>query len=912
MAGAKQAFPNEVQRLIRYLPESDENEREQLRSAADEQFGGVSTEKLRIYAPLDRVKAQLAKEHRLDDLEKLVRYERENPNTHAVKGRLSPSIEVPGIATSSLPKEIVRLDDDELPLVTKLTDMTWVDGRLRIRGYAYVCNVPVASAPRIPLLGWLTCTRSHRRVPLRMVSRFEPCATTESKQALHCYDWAGFECFVDPARLRSGGGWKPSTWSLTLAGWASGKTRKAGLAPGEVGTSEHPHAHRLDTNTLWVSSFRKKRLEFTIEPVAAELTGHSGSSDGDLTLELRVPAGLEHLVVSHGPAKAPTEREFRPAENNRVTISLSDLAVADSTDTRELRVQAVVGGQRTPVVVSPGVIAGKYSIGTEREISVGVNATAGLVLHDRLRQPIVDDLTWVDGALVMRGSYTGDADKVMVLRHGERFEEIVIEPDIDADRFTATILPDRIDFYGDPLPLRKGRWYFSFRERGGWDNSHDVPVKIRPDLIDQLPLKQTSRNRTFTVDHRFHGRIFLQSSSMLDNTEKGTYRQRRLREVFTAEQKRLPLREAVFYNSFGGKQFSDSPRAVLEELQRRGEDVEHLWSVDDQQVALPPGVTPVEWQSHAWYEALARSRYVVTNVGIGDWFERREGQTVVQTWHGTPLKKIGADLLGTPRANRAYIASLPFRSRQWDFFVSPNAFTTPIIRNAFQCESEILESGYPRNDVFHSPDREIRAERTRKLLGIPEDKKVVLYAPTWRDDQRYNGKRFKLDLRIDLASAQQELADDHVLLFRKHPKVLDSIPGAGQGFIWDVSAYPDIADLYLITDILITDYSSVFFDFAHSGKPMLFFTYDLEHYRDTLRGFYFDLTTRAPGPLVKTSEELMKAIRGIDEVIAEYREQYDAFVHDFCHPSDGLATTRVVDRMLTGREPLDPVGDPDR
>jgi CDP-glycerol glycerophosphotransferase len=175
---------------------------------------------------------------------------------------------------------------------------------------------------------------------------------------------------------------------------------------------------------------------------------------------------------------------------------------------------------------------------------------------------------------------------------------------------------------------------------------------------------------------------------------------------------------------------------------------------------------------------------------------------------------------------------------------------------------------------------------------------VVLYAPTWRDDQRYASQRFKLDLQIDLPALREELADDHVLLFRKHPKVLDSVPGAGQGFVWDVSAYADIADLYLITDVLITDYSSVFFDFAHSGRPMLFFTYDLEHYRDTLRGFYFDLSSRAPGPLIKTSEELIKAIRDIDAVSESHRAQYEEFVRDFCEPSDGLATKRVVDRML--------------
>ncbi|MCD9903063.1 CDP-glycerol glycerophosphotransferase family protein, partial [Streptomyces sp. MT29] len=339
---------------------------------------------------------------------------------------------------------------------------------------------------------------------------------------------------------------------------------------------------------------------------------------------------------------------------------------------------------------------------------------------------------------------------------------------------------------------------------------------------------------------------------------------------------------------------------VYEELVRRGVEVEHIWIQNSGLPEMPTEATVVTWGTRECYEALARSRYVVVNTAIGDWFVARPGQRVVQTWHGTPLKKIGADLLGSSKSNPAYIASLPHSYRQFDFVVSPNAYTTEIMSRAYCIEGDMFESGYPRNDVFYAPDREERAARVRERLGLPEGKKVVLYAPTWREDQRHASKLYKLDLRIDLAAAQAELGDDHVLLFRKHPRVHGSVPGAGLGFVWDVTQYPDIADLYLVADVLITDYSSALFDFAHSDKPMLFFTYDLEHYRDTLRGLYFDFTTRAPGPLLKTSDELVEAIRDINAVEADYREKYAQFKKDFCEPGDGRATARVVDRMLAG------------
>lgn len=876
--------------------------------------------------PVERVKWQLAAEERVDDLNTVLRFERENPAAFHVRGLRRARIEIPGLDTRSLPEEVTRLRAGELPARAKLTSLTWEDGRLMVRGYAYLVNSPMDAKPRIPRLAWLRQRGSRRRVPLTLRTVHAPQATADSKQALHSYDWSGFEIALDPRKFTHRGDWADGDWALTLAVPGPGGAHLGGVLKTQIGTSGHSQVRFVEDGVRLIAGFAEDRLRFTVDRVPAEITGQSRLA-GDLELRVRVresawAAGgpLRLRVVRAGseePRDLPLEElseESRTAGGWRLCAArmpLSDLCVAksDTDKTHDFHVFFVFAdGTTRRATVAADFAAGSHPLGAVpggregRELALTTDGPGLLKVHDRMCQPVVDALEWTDGGeLTLEGGYAGPGERMeLILRHGERFEEQTVPLRFADGRFSARVRPDFAESYGTMLPLRKGRWYFSFRAVGAWDNKADAPVKIRADLVDRLPLAHRGEHRTYTVERRFFDRIFLASGQVLTEEERGAYRQRQLREEFTAEQKALPLRDAVFYNSFGGKQFSDSPRAVYEELVRRGLDVEHLWSVSDQQVALPPGVRPVEWHSREWYEALARSRYVVTNVGIGDWFERREGQRVVQTWHGTPLKKIGADLLGTPKANRAYIASLPHRSRQWDFLVSPNAFTTPIMRDAFCCETEILESGYPRNDIFHARDRVKTAARVRETLGIPEGKKVVLYAPTWRDDQRYGGTRFKLDLHVDLTAAQRELGEDHVFLFRKHPKVLDSIPGAGQGFVHDVSAYPDIAELYLIADVLITDYSSAFFDFAHSGKPMLFFTYDLEHYRDTLRGFYFDFQARAPGPLIKTSEELVRAIGNLDEVRAEYREQYAEFVRDFCEPADGLATRRVVERMLEG------------
>lgn len=177
--------------------------------------------------------------------------------------------------------------------------------------------------------------------------------------------------------------------------------------------------------------------------------------------------------------------------------------------------------------------------------------------------------------------------------------------------------------------------------------------------------------------------------------------------------------------------------------------------------------------------------------------------------------------------------------------------------------------------------------------------------PTWRENNEGFSGGYKLDLRIDLDEARRELGEDHVLLIRSHHHVTEQVrDGVRDGFVVDVSRWPDAADLLLVADVLISDYSSAMFDFAHTDRPILLFTYDLEHYRGTLRGFNFDLEEKAPGPLLADSASLIEAVRNADAVGAEYAEARAAFRAEFCDLDDGRAAERVVERMLAmGAEP---------
>src|SRR5699024_1266551 len=243
----------------------------------------------------------------------------------------------------------------------------------------------------------------------------------------------------------------------------------------------------------------------------------------------------------------------------------------------------------------------------------------------------------------------------------------------------------------------------------------------------------------------------------------------------------------------------------------------------------------------------------------------------------TPLKKMLYDMDQVYGRQEGYLERVSHAVDQWDYLISPSSYATQRFRSAFRFQKEILEVGYPRNDIFYQRDLEERIKRLKRSLRIPKGKKVILYAPTFRDDETKGENQFVFDLQFDMERMKEALSEDYIILLRMHVVIKNQIqiPEEFQEFIFNVTSYPDIQDLLLVSDILITDYSSVMFDYANLRRPMLFYTYDLEKYRDDVRGFYIDLEEEAPGPLLRDTDELITSIKQIDEVCENYNIRYD-------------------------------------
>ncbi len=349
------------------------------------------------------------------------------------------------------------------------------------------------------------------------------------------------------------------------------------------------------------------------------------------------------------------------------------------------------------------------------------------------------------------------------------------------------------------------------------------------------------------------------------------------------------LENAVFFESFYGRNASCNPRAIDRELARVAPSVTRYWSVVDLSVEVPAGAIPVVEGSPQWWRARGASRLLVVNDWLRRRYERRPGQIVLQTWHGTPLKRLALHRPGfDPRRMLAVIRE----SRRWDVLLAQNPYGERILRKAYAfLRKPIWVEGYPRNDALTAgaADGPAGGAATRASLGIPGDVRVILYAPTWRDDR---------EMMVDFLDAELLAAQTRaVVLVRGHSRTI--LPGSDThgARVIDVTAYPDMADLLVIADALITDYSSVMFDYTATGKPIFFFTPDIEQYREQLRGFYFDLPAHAPGPILATQEELTSALASI-EVPEEYAQRYARWQQQFNARDDGHAAERVVARIL--------------
>lgn len=384
-----------------------------------------------------------------------------------------------------------------------------------------------------------------------------------------------------------------------------------------------------------------------------------------------------------------------------------------------------------------------------------------------------------------------------------------------------------------------------------------------------------------------------------------------IRVLYKLTYKLIPVDpKLVIFISFHGRGFSDNPKAIFEAMKEDPafSDYKFIWFIKNHKKKniKIPGAKVVEYFSIPYFYYLSRAKFWIINCKMPLYISKKPNQVYLQTWHGTPLKKLAHDI-DVAEDTTFYRSGVSYEKMvdsydqdvaRYNYMISPNTFCTDVFQTSFRIDKDrLIETGYPRND-FLSNYTEEDVIRIKKKYGIPLDKKVILYAPTWRDNS-YVAAGYTFELKADFHKWKENLPEDTIVLFKPHYLIINRFENdhSLDGFLYSIPASAEISELYIVADSLVTDYSSVFFDYAILKRPIYFYMYDLEEYAQDLRGFYLDIHKDLPGKIYRKESDLLHSLA---------KEEYDFskledFNRLFNNKEDGKASKRVLSILAKDR-----------
>ena len=519
----------------------------------------------------------------------------------------------------------------------------------------------------------------------------------------------------------------------------------------------------------------------------------------------------------------------------------------------------------------------------------GLTRRARLALDDQLLEDaerggsaVVDEILLEDTELVLRGS--APAAEVIELRGGSAM--LRTELSVAGGRFEGRLLLQHDPWSLGRVPVPTRDYGLHLLDGAGQEQR----LALGDGLAGRQPL--TLRSASFRVRVRSGpGRLVLALSAPLADVEVGPFAQHRLQQRYACGEHSAVDPEAVYLQSYTGQSATDSPLAIHHALRRTHPHLRLRWGVADRATRLPEGAEPVLIRSREWYATLATSGAIVVNADLEPWFTKRPGQRVLQTFHGYPSKTMGVAAWEAKNLTPLRVEKMLQRtSGTWDLLLTPTPAMDRHYRTQYRYTGPIHSYGYPRDDALVAPDAEEIRRTTRHSLGVGE-RHAILYAPTWRDDLATGFRSARTADLLDLDRAAAALGDRYLFLVRGH-RFHGRRPRAGDRLL-DVTDYPDVNDLILAADAAVLDYSSLRFDFALTGRPMVFLVPDLERYERN-RGFLHPFAPSAPGPLLDSTDEVVEELGDLDALSARHRPAYERFSSEFNAYQDGHAAERVV------------------
>lgn len=786
-------------------------------------------------------------------------------------------------------------------IVAVASSLWWQGTTLRLTGHAYLTNLPYDPALAGTRVELVSSDGQRVAVPVdrRRVARID----IETKDAWNPHSDSGFAVEVDPGQLPAEAA---CPWRVEVTVSVAGVERTTALSECDrrgIGGTQ-PVAPARD-GIRWLAGFEKDgSLQLRRTAIGGVAVAELRCHGREVSVIVDDPAA-QLLVLDCGSRDRKLKVSGRAEHRSgRVAFEfvLPELE-ADQVARTHFWSMQIHGGSESPRKLTYPGSEDELSRDCPQHHRVrGVMNRVGTLTLAQHHWRVVADAVGTDGdTLTVTGRLSAvGATEISGRMVGEHqvieAEQAGIDPAAGTFSLRFRLLtgaPVSTDWHGFTVRL-------SLQLDGRW---HERWLRTSYQLQHQLPWDGDTTNYGLTLTRTRQLaalRVRVRQPYLPD--ERGRLAQRRLHEHFHTPQAQggglsPGLRDAVLFECFRGRQIGDSVLALYQELRAREPDLDLYWSVFDYTMPVPAGATPLLVGSRAWMDLLHHARYLVNNSRFPSYFRKRAGQTYIQTWHGTPLKRVGND---APAARLSADQLKQRETRYWDVLLVQNDFSAELLPKAFAYQGHVLNLGYPRNDALVDAHAPLRRQRIRTELGITDEQRVVLYAPTWRDNAT-TANGYALVSYLDFPAAAAATGEDTVFLLRGHYYTVQQ-EGHQSAGVLDVTHYQDVNDLLLASDLLITDYSSLMFDYATTGKPMLFLAPDLDQYRDETRGLYLDFETIAPGPVYRSNEELINTLANANWGELAATERYRAFAERFAPRDDGHASRRVLEALCKTRQ----------
>lgn len=890
---------------INKLDQVDDEYRERFIELVSEYIKNIPEEMFKDLRAIDKMKYYCIQEKNINLLLEVLKYEKSDfkyleieREKDTYKGKFP---------FKDIPEEyyIMNNEFNTGKIVRNLKKISFKKDKIVLNGNMYIPRVSVDSKNKIKLSAELINIINNKSMPIEIISESSRELTQKFgvrindlriNNRLHNYDWCGYRISIDLNErkiLDLGEG----TYKIKISMEMPGIKRSAFIGGPVKGEGPRPVPYLINYNKYIVNYNSVWDLEFKVTEEKAGITKYyenneemifkgwfSEEYDSKKILIINWDENKRFNITTN---KSNDDIDDCILEKypkcTSFTLKIKKETVINNWGIGEWFLNYYKNGKQQ--VLLGNSIDRKNVKSKKSKIDLRISKSGAIIIRNRKIKAILEDIKLVNDKYYIKVHHKEECDinniklKFISNKYGIYKYGIVTEI-VDKNTFIFEV-------------DTKNKKYENIFVEDLWDIylEENINGKIKDSTIDVISNNKYKTDVLSKHKYKFitnkNGCLQLKVSLKWSFIDKGPKRREALERYVYPLFKKLPMRKkTIIFESYWGAKYNCNPKYLYEYINDNHPEYECVWFLKDESIEVYGNAKKVRIGSLKYFYYMAVSKYFVNNVNFPDFHKKRNNTIEIQTMHGTPLKTLGLDIPGEFKTNEGREKFIN-RCKRWDYLIVSSDKVADITKSCFKFENEYLKVGYPRIDkIFKLNTNEVK-EEVKSKLNIPKEKKVILYAPTWRVKDRF-------DMRLNLEEMKAHLGEEYILLMRLHPF---SVKGFDRSilndFVIDVTGYEDIERLYLISDILITDYSSVMFDYSVLDKPMIFFTYDLDLYKNNLRGFNLEFEKEAPGPILSSSEDVVTAIEKIDLVKEEYRDKYIEFKNNYSQYEKGDSSKQI-------------------